>query len=258
MLALGEEPLHAALPFWGFRTDAIAIGAAAASLRALLPKLTKRAPHHNWPARLAERRARLAELGRAAGEQKQIDSAWVGHELNQVLPENAVVVNETITHRLALHQQLERLAPGGFYEASYGGLGGGTGLALGVKSALPERPVILTIGDGAFHYNPVVASFGAAQEHGLPIFVILFNNAGYLSQKRDVLTSFPQGAAARQGKVVGTEITPAPDYPALARAFGGVGERVEKPAALRQALERGLAAIAQGRLALLEVVLKPV
>ena len=72
-----------------------------------------------------------------------------------------------------------------------------------------------------------------------------------------MLTSFPQGAAARQGKVVGTEITPAPDYPALARAFGGVGERVEKPAALRTALERGLAAIAQGRLALLEVVLKP-
>jgi hypothetical protein len=33
---------------------------------------------------------------------------------------------------------------------------------------------------------------------------------------------------------------------------------VEQPAALRAALERGLATVAQGRLALLEVVLKPV
>jgi thiamine pyrophosphate-dependent acetolactate synthase large subunit-like protein len=159
---------------------------------------------------------------------------------------------------VALHQQLERLGPGSFYEASYGGLGGGIGIALGVKSAHPDRTVVLTIGDGAFHYNPVVASFGAAQEHGLPIFVIVFNNAGYLSQKSDVLNSFPQGDAARTGSVIGTTITPSPDYPLLARAYGGIGERVGQPAEVPAALERGLAAVARGQLALLEVVLKPV
>jgi thiamine pyrophosphate-dependent acetolactate synthase large subunit-like protein len=258
VLVLGEEPLHSALPFWGFRADVIAAGEVAASLRSLQPKLKRKHPTGGWPARLAERRAKLVEAGRKAGEQPLIENAWVGYALNQVLQANAVVVNETITHRLGLHQQLDRLGPGGFYEASYGGLGGGLGLALGVKSAEPGRTVILTIGDGAFHYNPVVASFGAAQEHALPIFVILFNNAGYLSQSRDVTNTFPQGAAARAGKVIGTAITPAPDYAALARAYGGVGERVAKPGELPAALERGLAAVAQGRLALLDVVLKPV
>jgi acetolactate synthase I/II/III large subunit len=258
VLVLGEEPLQSRLPFWGFRADVIATGEVAPSLRALHRKLTKKSASHGWPARLGERRAKLTEAGRLAGEKPLIENLWIGHVLNQVLPENAVVVNETITHRLALHQQLDRLGPGAFFEASYGGLGGGLGLALGVKSAQPARIVVLTIGDGAFHYNPVVASLGAAQEHGLPIFVILFNNAGYLSQKSDVINTFPQGDAARTGKVVGTSITPSPDYPALARAYGGIGERVEQPAALRAALERGLATVAQGRLALLEVVLKPV
>jgi acetolactate synthase-1/2/3 large subunit len=258
VLALGEDPLRSRLPYWGFRTDLVVAGEVGSSLRALRRKLMKKRALADWPARLAQRRAKLLEAGRLAGEKPQIESAWVGHLLNQLLPDNAVVVNETITHRLALQQQLERLGPGSFFEASYGGLGVGLGLALGVRSAEPDRPVVLTIGDGAFHYNPVVASLGAAQEHGLPLFVILFNNAGYLSQKSDVLNTFPHGDAARAGRVIGTSITPSPDYPALARAYGGVGERVESPAALRAALERGLASLAEGRLALLEVVLKPV
>jgi acetolactate synthase-1/2/3 large subunit len=258
VLVLGEEPLHLRLPYWGFRADVIAAGDVAASLRALRRKLTTGRSSRDWPARLARRRAALVDAARSAGDKPAIESAWVGHELNRVLPAGAAVVNETITHRLALHQQLDVLAPGGHFEASFGGLGGGLGLALGVKAAQPERMVVLTIGDGAFHYNPVVASLGAAQEHGLPIFVILFNNAGYLSQKSDVLNTFPQGDAARAGQVIGTSITPSPDYAGLARAYGGVGERVDKPGELCAALERGLAAAARGRLALLEVVLRPV
>jgi thiamine pyrophosphate-dependent acetolactate synthase large subunit-like protein len=44
----------------------------------------------------------------------------------------------------------------------------------------------------------------------------------------------------------------------LARAFGGAGERVERPADVRPALERALEAAAGGRLALVHMVLAPV
>ena len=44
----------------------------------------------------------------------------------------------------------------------------------------------------------------------------------------------------------------------LARAFGGTGERVERPGEVRPALERGLHAVAGGRLALIHMVLEPV
>jgi thiamine pyrophosphate-dependent acetolactate synthase large subunit-like protein len=74
----------------------------------------------------------------------------------------------------------------------------------------------------------------------------------------DVSMYYPQGAAAKAGRAIGTRITPAPDYSLLAQAYGGVGERVTKPSEVRPALERGLAAIREGRLALVDVVLQSV
>jgi acetolactate synthase-1/2/3 large subunit len=69
---------------------------------------------------------------------------------------------------------------------------------------------------------------------------------------------YPDGWAVRTQKFIGTSIAPRPDYALLAQAFGGHGERVEKPGEVRAALKRGLEAIAQGRLALLHVVLPPI
>ncbi len=260
VFALGEDPLHSWLPYWGFRTDAIVPGNVRASLAGLTAFL-KGSPAKDtsrWRAKRKSERDALRAAARAAGAEAHITTAWVAHELNELLPRDAVLVDETITHRLDLLRLVERLGPGGFYEASFGGLGVGLGVALGVKHAEPARTVVCAIGDGAFHYNPVPASFGAAQEHGLPIFVILFDNAGYLSQKTDVASYYPQGRAVKTGRFAGTSITPAPDYAALARAYGGVGERVEHPREVRAALSRGFDAVARGRLALLDVVMKAV
>lgn len=247
VLVLGEDPLHPRLPFWGFRADVIGAGHVTHALRDLAKRLPKRA---------------ATEVSKepvpAPGVPKVIDTAWVAHQLREALPANAIVVNETITHRLEIHKRLDKLGKGAFFEGSYGGLGVGLALALGAKYSHRDRPVICTIGDGAFHYNPVVGSFGAAQEHGLPILVVLFNNAGYLSQKRDVSNYYPQGAAAKAGRVIGTPIAPAVDYAKLAQAYGGYGEKVTNSADVRAAIDRGLQAIAKGQLALLDMTLAPI
>ena len=247
ILALGEDPLHPRLPFWGFRADVIGAGNVTNAVRDLAGRLPKRTG-----------RSLTKPHGVAPAMPKVIDTAWVAHQLNEALPREAIVVNETITHRLELHNRLEKLGPGSSFEASYGGLGVGLGLALGAKYAHPNRPVICTIGDGAFHYNPVVGSFGAAQEHKLPILVVLFNNSGYLSQKRDVSNYYPQGAAAKAGRVIGTPIAPAVDYVKLAQAYGGYGEKVTNPADVRAAIDRGLQAVGNGQLALLDMTLAPI
>jgi len=57
---------------------------------------------------------------------------------------------------------------------------------------------------------------------------------------------------------VGTSIAPSPDYAAIIRAFDGYGEKVEKPADVRPALQRGLAALARGQLTLLDMTLEPI
>ena len=40
-----------------------------------------------------------------------MDTRWVAHELSQVLPADAMVVEETITHRLAVHRYLDGVKP---------------------------------------------------------------------------------------------------------------------------------------------------
>ncbi|HYL88395.1 MAG TPA: thiamine pyrophosphate-binding protein [Burkholderiales bacterium] len=269
---LGEDPLHSHLPFWGFRADYVLQGDVELTLRQLTKAvadpeetldqvedrrksrewlwLTK----HDWPKRKAE----LVAKARQAGEGQAITAAWAAHELNAVLPADAIVVNETISHSGDLSRLLDKLRPGAFYEATYGGLGMGLGTALGVKHAQPGRPVVLTIGDGSFYYNAVPAAFGACQEHKLPMLIVLFDNAGYFSQKNDVVREYPNGWAVRSNKFAGTSIAPQPDYAMLAKAFGGRGEKVERPRDVRPALERGLQALAKGQLALVHLVLEPV
>lgn len=242
--AIGEDPLRSNLPFWGFRADLVVPGELRSTLDGLLQRISKKT---------SPQKAIRQELKAAA---PGMNTAWIAQEMNEVLQKGAVVVNETITHRLELLRRLVKLEPGGWYESSFGGLGVGLGVALGVKYAQPERTVVATIGDGAFHYNPVVASFGASQELGLPFLVVLFDNAGYLSQKTDVQTYYPDGAAVRSGRFAGTAITPRPEYAKLAEAYGGYGEKVAEAGQVRAALQRGLQEVEKGRLALVHMVLE--
>ena len=242
VFALGEDPLRSNLPYWGVRADMVVPG----ELRTTLEALASRIPHRGQTPITRNRGLTPISEG--------MNNAWIAAQLNSAISKDAVVVNETITHRLELVQRLTKLAPGGYYEASFGGLGMGLSLALGIKHAEPRRPVIVTIGDGAFHYNPVVACFGASQELGLPITVLLYDNAGYLSQKTDVLNHYPQGSAVQTGRFAGTAITPRPEYAKLAEAYGGYGEKVTSPRELPAALQRGLEQ-AQKRLALIHMVL---
>jgi thiamine pyrophosphate-dependent acetolactate synthase large subunit-like protein len=179
-------------------------------------------------------------------------------EMNEVLPEDALIVDETITHWLDIQRFLDRLTPGRYFSGAYGGLGTGLGTALGVKAAVPQCTVINLIGDGSFNYNPVLAAFGACQEHAMPLLIVLFNNSGYLSQKSGVTHHYPEGYAVKANHFAGTSITPAPDYAAIARAFGGHGEKVEHPDNVRSALQRGLQAVARGQLALVDMALEPI
>jgi acetolactate synthase-1/2/3 large subunit len=242
IFAIGEDPLRSNLPYWGFRTDLLVPGELRTTLEGLLQRLAKKPQ--------PKRASKSIEAAPQA-----MSNAWIAQELNEALPADAVVVNETITHRLDLLGRLTKLQPGGFYESSFGGLGVGLSTALGVRHAQPGRVVVATIGDGAFHYNPVVAAFGASQELGLPLLVVLFDNAGYLSQKTDVITYYPQGEAVRSDRFAGTGITPRPEYAKLAEAYGGYGEKVERAQDVRAALRRGLQQLEKGRLALIHMVL---
>ncbi len=262
---LSEDPFHDALPHGGYRSDLVVAGDLEASLAMLCGRVRQAiapgahaARVERWRVRAEARRRAQREAAQVSGRGKTIETRWVVHELNAVLPADAAVVDETITHRLDIHRHLEDLTPGRFFEGAYGGLGTGLGTALGVKTAAPDRTVIALIGDGSFNYNPVLAALGVCQEHRMPMLIVLFNNGGYLSQKSDISRYHPDGWAVGSRTFPGTSIAPSPDYAAIARAFDGYGETVDEPGAVRTALARSLEAVRQGRMALLDIRLEPI
>jgi len=266
MVVLDENPLRQELPYWGYPVDLCLGGEVKGSLGLLLDSLSQRAAGGRldqdrsqvWHRRIEQRRQGHEDEATSLQDQCPIDVQWLVHELNQVLPADAIIVEETITHRLMIQRGLDRLGPGSFFSGCTGGLGTGLGTALGVKTAAPNRPVLALMGDGSFNYNPVVSAFGFAQEYQIPILVLLFNNQGYLTMKQDLKRYHPEGWAVRTNTFVGTSIRPTPDYPALARAFGGFAETVEDPRRIQETVQRGLEASESGQLVLLDIRLQPV
>ena len=64
----------------------------------------------------------------------------------------------------------------------------------------------------------------------------------------------PDGVAADRGRFPLSELTPSPRFEEMARTVDGHGERVERPGDLPAALKRGLAAVREGRPAVLNVL----
>ena len=189
----------------------------------------------------------------AAASRRPVDPITLCAAISAAMPDDAVYVEEVTTHRGAIARHLRWDAPQRYYHPN-GGLGQGLGLALGVKLALPARPVVALLGDGGFLYNPVTQCFGVAGEAGLPVLTIIFNNGSYEAMRGNHLNYYPDGAAARAGIYHGVSI-PGPDYARLVEPFGGYGQRVTDPSDLPQALHNGLAAVRDGRIALIDVVL---
>src|SRR5690606_19625535 len=87
-------------------------------------------------------RQRWAEMAQIEGE--TMTAEYVSRVLGELLPDEAVVVNEYTLRP----PQLPRTLPGTFFGLSpSGGLGWGLGAALGIKLAQPEKLVVATLGD---------------------------------------------------------------------------------------------------------------
>jgi acetolactate synthase-1/2/3 large subunit len=266
VIFLGDEYPYSRLPFWGYKVDLALIAPPAATLGRILSQLKQSeafaASRTAYEARFRD--VREEHDKRVASSQNEaiahsndvpIDPRWLCQALNESLPSNAVIVEETTVHRTLIQNMIPRTEPMSYIARVTGGLGVSLGYALGAKLAMKERPVFVLIGDGGFHYNPVPSCLGLAQEYDLPITVVVFNNQRYLSMERGLLRYYPEGAAKKTGIHFGGPITPIPDYRLYAEAYGGYGVRVKDPNEIRPALAQALKHNVAGRLAVIDVVL---
>ena len=200
---------------------------------------------------------REAALQARSGATDFVPAADLFSALHDVLPDDSICVDEIVAQTPQMIQFLYERKPLTQYRGWGGALGMSLGTALGAKLARPQGTVVAIIGDGAWHYNPVAAALGFAQEYRLPLLIVLCNNEEYASQTWNILRYFPDSDAVRERNFVGDVIAPTPAYVKVVEAYGGTGERVQKSDELAPALARALQTVASGRTFLLDVIVKP-
>ena len=121
-------------------------------------------------------------------------------------------------------------------------LGYGLGLAMGAKLARPDKLCINVWGDAAIGFTGM--DFETAVRERIPIMSILLNNFSMAIELKVMPISTE--------KFRSTDISG--DYAAMARAFGGYGERVTKPDDIVAAIKRGIQKTKEGVPVLLEFI----
>jgi len=121
-------------------------------------------------------------------------------------------------------------------------LGYGLGLAMGAKLAAPDKLCINVWGDAAIGFTGM--DFETAVRERIPILSILLNNFSMAIELKVMPVSTE--------KYRSTDISG--DYAAMARAFGGYGERVTKVGDIVPAIRRGIEQTRNGTPALLEFI----
>ena len=113
---------------------------------------------------------------------------------------------------------------------------------MGAKLAHPEKLCINFWGDAAIGFTGM--DFETAVRERIPILSILSNNFSMAIELPIMRTA--------TAKYRSTDISG--DYAAMARAFGGYGERVTDPGEVVPAIKRGIAQTQAGVPALLEFI----
>ncbi len=175
--------------------------------------------------------------------------------LRQVLPEDTILINESITAGQAvINEILNAGAPIETYLASRGGaLGAAIPLAIGAQLGAPDQPVVTIVGDGSAMYS-IQALWSLARYH-LPVLTIICNNASYDIIKLEILRM--GGTLAQDGSAAVDGVTsignPRLDFVHLAQGMGVHGWSVQHVDELPPALQDALATCAKGEPALVDV-----
>ncbi len=150
------------------------------------------------------------------------------------LPENAIIVDESITSGLMLGAMTAGAPRHDLLTLTGGAIGQGLPNAVGAALACPDRPVLALVGDGSAMYT-VQSLWTMAREH-LDVIVIVFNNASYsvLNIELERVGVESVGEKARSQLSLGN---PSLNFARLAQGMGVHGVRVSSAEALMKALE---------------------
>ena len=164
--------------------------------------------------------------------------------LRERLPPDAVICNGAGNFSIWIHRYYRFRGFGSQLAPTSGSMGYGVPAAIMAKRQHPEWIAVALAGDGDFMMNG--QELATAVQYGCPVIVVVLDNGMYGTIRMHQEREFP-------GRVVATELKN-PDFAALARAYGGHGERVERTEEFAPAFER---ALASGLPAILHCIVDP-
>ncbi|ASR38230.1 benzoylformate decarboxylase [Prauserella marina] len=165
-------------------------------------------------------------------ESTPVSGSYVYSVLAEMLPDDAVVVEEAPSHRNALHDHLPiRSCDMGFLAGASGTLGYALPAAIGVGIARPERKVVAVLGDGSSMYS--IQALWTAVTEQVPVTFVVLDNSQYAAVR--IL-----GEAMGGAKLPGVDLGGI-DFVALANGMGCATYQAEQPAELKAAFAAAFA-----------------
>ena len=155
-------------------------------------------------------------------------------EVTQALPANGVVVSDTGHAGMWTGQMVDLTRPSQRYIRCEGSLGWGLPGAMGVKCALPDRPVLCFTGDGGIYYH--LTELETAARHGINLVVLINNNSSLNQEIPLVKAAYKEKRDERSGEM--WRFRKDADLAKVAQALGCAAFRVEKPGELKDLLPK--------------------
>ena len=218
----------------------------ARQLTAALDSLQRRAVADAWTdAYKAERTAFLAARDADAIEGDPIQPSGLFKALRAVMPADVAMTFDAGT--LCLQGTDAFALPGPrslFSPLDFGLVGFSFAAGLGVKLAMPDRPVVSMMGDGGF--GMTVSELSTAVDHQINTVTIVMNNGCWGAEKAYQRDFF-------NGRYVGADVS-SPPFDKLAELYGAAGFHVDSLADVGGAVE---AALAANRPAVVNVAVDP-
>jgi pyruvate dehydrogenase (quinone) len=223
-------------------TDVNLVGDAAATLRALLPRLGRKADR-SWRKEVEHEVARWWAIleDRAHAKARPLNPELVFHELSRRLPDRCILTADSgsATNWWARHLKVRA----GMQAALSGTLATmcpAIPYALAAKLAHPDRPVIAALGDGAMQMLGICALIDIAHHQDRwtnPQCVILVLNNGDLNQ-----VTWEQRVLAGDPRLDASQLLPDFPYARYAELLGLAAVRVDRPEDVGPAWDEALAA----------------
>ncbi len=153
------------------------------------------------------------------------------------IPENAIVVDESITTGRGFFPPTAAAAPHDWLQNMGGSIGFSTPVATGAAVACPDRKVICMVGDGSAMYT--LQSLWTQAREGLDVTTIVFANRTYQILKGE-FAGVDAGEPGRKALAMLNLDNPDLDWVSLAKGMGVSGRSVTTVDEFNQALADGM------------------